>query len=505
MCGIFGYVTGKPNNGKFKAIMQQGLWADTFRGMCGTGVYGSKIGGKPYTFKRALEGPDFVRSRQFEEFGKKMYDFNVVIGHNRAATIGLGEDENCHPFQFDHIGFVHNGTLRDYMRLVKDKTFNHSVDSAWAAKALAEHENPVDVLSRVLGPYVFVWHNSNTNTFHIARNSNRDIWWINDKEGEHLFYASEWGLLQWILDRNGVDIGRNLYKSPKEHTMLTWDLTKPVSVGPKVTKYEEVKPEVVYPAWQNRSEQWQGGGGRSNFRNAEFDQLNDWEISYGDEVLVKIEGFYKYSGYADGYANAPGFLQGRIVEPGSKADGVAVRIHRITPSESAAYLEDGWAEATVSGVTIGLKNPVNDKVEPWLNANHATLPRRNLPAIVGEVAKGADKAGNKGNKKEQPAAKAVQPSKDAAAVEADTTGGDPVVEEMFLGPKGVFLTLAEFREEVRSGCIYCGDPISERLARDVEWISWTGNEDCPLCPACQKPEVYTELGLTQASYGGRRH
>jgi hypothetical protein len=520
MCGIIGYVTSKPANNRLKPILSQGLFADTFRGSCGTGVYGGNLRtSKGYTFKRAIEGPDFVRSRQFEEFGRKMHDFNVVIGHNRAATIGAGEDDNCHPFQFDHVGFVHNGTLSNYRTLVEDRTFNHSVDSAWAAKALSEKDNPVDVLTKVKGPYVFVWHNMKTNTFHIARNNNRDIWWINDKDNETLFFASEWGMLQWLLDRNGVDYGKSMFKCPKEHTMLTWNLDKVEGLkAPKVTTYEEYKePPYVYQGRENGHGRWMGHGGSNTtgYRQNEWSQMGDWELSYGDTILVNLKMWERYGGYHDINPTAPGFMMGTLVEPGSKCDGVPVRLHRVTEAEGKAFLADGWAECRVSGVTTGLMNPLTKKEEAWVNANDAKLPKR-LPTVV-------DKEGSKSTDSDKDPKEAVGKTKQATekaqkdageareaividgevlmtgkqgrepAIGAD--GGVVLGDEMFPGPQKAFLTAHEFREEVRSGCIYCGDPLSEKDAHDIEWVTWGGGDWLPLCIHCQRPEVIHELCL----------
>jgi hypothetical protein len=155
-----------------------------------------------------------------------------------------------------------------------------------------------------------------------------------------------------------------------------------------------------------------------------------------------------------------------------------------------------------------MKNPLNDKVEPWVNSNFATLPRRELPVIAeGSKSSKDEQKGSKGNQKEEQAAKTVDKKSSTKTGGQAAKGGEiVVVDEMFLGPNKEYLTAAEFREEVKHGCAYCNDPISERDANDIEWITWgPGTGTVPLCIGCQKPQVYHELGIEDVAGGGKRH
>src|SRR5574343_879157 len=226
MCGIVGYVTLKPRAG-LANFLGQGLIVDSLRGMCGTGIYGWDDKTKEATvWKRALTGADFVNTHQFEQYKDSAHKLSMAIGHNRASTIGSAKDVNCHPFVYDHIGLVHNGTLRNYHSLLSYQEFTHQVDSAYAAKAISKF-GATEALEKIDGAFVFVWHDAIANTFNITRNSMRDIWYITDKEGENLYFASEYQMLDWLLERNNLStIGK--YRSPAEFNILTWDLSKPL-------------------------------------------------------------------------------------------------------------------------------------------------------------------------------------------------------------------------------------------------------------------------------------
>lgn len=448
MCGIVGYVTSKPSY-KHATIIQQGLFVDSLRGMCGTGIYAADLkDNRAYQFKRALTGPDFINSDPFARFKKQSDSFQVVIGHNRAATLGEAKDENCHPFLYGDVGFVHNGTLRGYRSLVTDKSFEHGVDSAWAAKAISENDDPVKVLEQVDGPYVFVWHNMRTQTFNIARNSNRDIWYVLDKDNNSLYFASEYEMLNWILERNGVDIGNNKYRSPAEHSLVTFDLTKPFTKAPKVIKYEEYQP----PKYEYKGRDWTGHGSY----NWHDKLLEDVELERDEEILIKITGWQKYNEYQVDQVNPRGTLFGVIEEPKTKHDGLECKVHGVQKDQAETFLADGWAVACVTGITNVWEKGVETKI---VNANCPQLPKRSKLALP------------------------------APKVDDDTD-----VEPLYLGPHGVYITRGEFLVLADMGCVRCGNPVIPEEAEEISWVEWAGVDEHPVCKTCSEDDnCQTEL------------
>lgn len=454
MCGIFGYVTKKPSH-KFSAVMAQGLHADTVRGQCGTGIYAYSRKDHEYeVFKRALAGPDFVNTSQFERYNSRVADFNVAIGHNRASTIGGAADKNCHPFVFDNIALVHNGTLRNYHKLVKEPKWHHAVDSAYAAKGMAE-QGEKETLELAEGYFVFVWHNSSANTFNIARNNNRDIWWITNKEEDTLFYASEYLMLHWILARNGIEVNAKHYRNANEHTWYTWDLDKGLKV-PIARKFEERKPVYAstnYPAT-----------GREAWRSRDEQQLKDMGLEMYQKVAVRCTTYDRYGGVSE-----LGTVEGHLHAPGTPQHDTRIAIHSVDRAFAEKVLTSKDKMCVVSINYCGKVWRGGD--EPYIACN---FPQEFDQAIL-------DKD------------KAEREKKNAPKNDDETTA-----IEVFQGPPGVFRDKEDMFEALSSGCCYCGDPIAFSDYSKIKWIEWNATDTYPLCPACSENQQLTpEL----ASYG----
>lgn len=429
MCGIFGYVTTKPV-AKNTNILAQGLTVDTLRGTCGTGIYAYSLKEKEQdVFKRALPGPDFINTKQFDMFSAKAHSYNVVIGHNRAATQGAARDSNCHPFVFGDIGLVHNGTLRGYNRLVKEHKFTHQVDSAYAAKGMSENGEK-ETLDKTDGPFVFVWHNRALNTFNIARNNNRDIWWILDKEGDTLWYASEYLMLAWLLDRNGVEIGNRKFRGLNEHQWLSWDLEKGLKV-PKSVQFEEYKPSYSY--------QQQGYSGLdSGWRSRDELALSKYGLEMYQPIEIKIESWEAYQ--SGNWGTIEGFAVGK---EGDLYANMPVRVHSVPPELYAKFRESGKCIAKVN--YLGNSWSGSKDLGAYLSCNSPE-------AFSEEKLEGKSKS--------------------------------TALTETFQGPPGVFRSKEDMLEAISGGCCYCGDPIGFNDLSKLVWIEWSQTDTYPICPKC---------------------
>lgn len=425
MCGIFGYVTTKPVV-KNAHILAQGLLADTLRGSCGTGIYAYGHKEKEQeVFKRALAGPDFVNTRQFDTFVSRAAEFNVVIGHNRAATQGSAKDANCHPFVFGDIGLVHNGTLRGYHRLVKEHKFSHQVDSAYAAKGMAENGEKA-TLEQTDGPFVFVWHNKAANTFNIARNNNRDIYWILDKDGDTLWYASEYLMLHWLLDRNGVDTGGKKYRGPNEHQWLSWDLEKGLKV-PRSIPFEEYKYKYEGHGNFTPDKTWKS---RDELALKNF----DLDMYQPIEVLIDAWDVYQSGSF--------GAVEGTAVGPAdAKYNNMPVRIHSVSKEQYEKVKESGRCTALAN--YIG--NYTGKSGGQYISCN------------------------------------TLQPYKKEPVVAAPKSTS---LTDTFQGPPGVFRNKEDMLEAISGGCCYCGDPIDFKDLSKIAWIEWNSQDTYPICATC---------------------
>lgn len=185
-------------------FMKDGLIASQIRGMHSTGLFQvGRLGDMRY-YKKACNASEFLADpearKYLEESGKMMLN----VGHVRHATAGKIVTANAHPFVHRRadesflIG-VHNGTLRDWKR--KPHAAEFDVDSAWAMRMLAEEG--IDAFENFDGAFAFVWYDSKyPKSLFIAKNKERPLFYMIDRNGETMVGCSELGMLGWIASRS---------------------------------------------------------------------------------------------------------------------------------------------------------------------------------------------------------------------------------------------------------------------------------------------------------------
>lgn len=203
--------------------------------MCGiTGVYGTSLGSQEHTaFRRLLDVNvyrgshstgivkiskgknrvkiDSVKSLlpasvfNFSEDGQKFIGYNTknhvhgFIGHTRHATVGDVTIKNAHPFGFDTVIGVHNGTI--------DHPFEGSdlygTDSE-ALYRLINDKGIEEALRTVAGKspaYALVWVDKKKNTLNFVRNSKRTLYFTYLYNRSTIVWSSLREDLEYILDK----------------------------------------------------------------------------------------------------------------------------------------------------------------------------------------------------------------------------------------------------------------------------------------------------------------
>lgn len=242
MCGIFGAVA---LDGTLSYAQSNFLKAATItgqlRGEDGTGWITQAPNSDIRVFKRALCGNDFLLSLQGQQAAGLAIRSRLVIGHNRKTTSGRDVDMDCHPYEYDNVVGVHNGGIPygALNRLDGTKNTIADVDSAKLYAALNEVEDPIDVLKKIhLGSYALAWVDKRTDELLIARNKDRPMWASSGDEG--LYFASEPGMLFWLMSRYGLDAkDSSIYEIQPEH-LYRVSLDDPTSV--RRTAYEAKAP-----------------------------------------------------------------------------------------------------------------------------------------------------------------------------------------------------------------------------------------------------------------------
>ena len=108
------------------------LYLDAVRGWDSTGVFNVKPDGSTMMFKQASVPTEFLQRTGAKNVIEKAGVF-ALVGHNRAATKGLVNDDNAHPFQHDDVIGVHNGTLRTTYQLPNSSKFTVDSDNLYYA------------------------------------------------------------------------------------------------------------------------------------------------------------------------------------------------------------------------------------------------------------------------------------------------------------------------------------------------------------------------------------
>jgi hypothetical protein len=191
--------------------MRRMLMFDYFRGMDSTGLAAirqnkatviAKVPSHPLDlfdmnkFKSALSGSSSV----------------AFIGHNRAATRGVINHFNTHPFEFDHITGAHNGTLDSLSqkRLEDAMGERFPVDSQAMIAGLAKLgvEETVSLCEEGKtgsdGAWALVWYDASDDTINFLRNKHRPMWYAFNEELTHLFWASEHEIINAAVKTSGA-------------------------------------------------------------------------------------------------------------------------------------------------------------------------------------------------------------------------------------------------------------------------------------------------------------
>jgi len=291
----------KPTNGfsvKTESVFNQLLYADAVRGEDSTGVIGIENDTTFHIAKEATAAAWFLNSLEVESnLPKTLFTSGkAIIGHNRKKTMGKIEDASAHPFVINnHFAMVHNGTLYNHRALA-----NTDVDSEALAtvleKAFGQEAKAGTIgktMARVQGAYADSIYDQRTNCVHLLRNDERPLAYVETAEG--WFWASEAGLLYWILSRNGLSI-KDIKELPVD-TLVTINLDTNILM--------EEPLEIKKPVTTTTTHTVVSGGGvisKKGFKKLQaslLTQVIDWwpddfistiEDGTGEKFLVMGEG-----------------------------------------------------------------------------------------------------------------------------------------------------------------------------------------------------------------------
>lgn len=195
MCGLVGIAGAL--SAKDEHVMRRLLLQDYFRGTDSTGLAALRDNGKEVKIAKIASHPlDLFDSLRFKD-ALKGFESQVFLGHNRAATRGVVNNINAHPYHFGDIVGAHNGTL-DY-RCVQD--LEDVLDEKFAVDSMAifasiDKFGLEDTIKSLRGAWALTYINLADNTLNFIKNDQRPLWYSFNKEMDRIMWASEYPMMQ---------------------------------------------------------------------------------------------------------------------------------------------------------------------------------------------------------------------------------------------------------------------------------------------------------------------
>jgi hypothetical protein len=186
MCGLAG-VAGN-TNAKIRDAFLDLLLITQLRGRDATGVFTVSKDGAVSVAKEV--GPPH------ELFDRKSFDQamigvpKIMAGHCRAKTVGENSRLNAHPYAYDDIVGMHNGTLRNYYQM---EGYDHKRTDSYVLYHNIDRYGVQETVRKLdpYGAWALVWWDMQENRLNFLRNDKRPLWFTWNKEKDAMFWCSE--------------------------------------------------------------------------------------------------------------------------------------------------------------------------------------------------------------------------------------------------------------------------------------------------------------------------
>ena len=501
MCGIVGFITrteANPSDWQREQAQKRARWFkqallfDTVRGEHSTGVMARDVDGRLDWYKNAVSGYEFITDPEFNSrYMESPHEFDVMVGHNRAATIGSITTDNAHPFEHGAVTLVHNGTLRN----TKPLEFQHKsieVDSELIAYnlSLTEPEDAGKVLSKLSGAFTLVWMDERDNSVNVVRNSERPLHLAASRDSRTLYFMSEGPMLDMVLTRNKIYYD-GIYQLKAHQWLKFTDTSK--ELRPEV---REVDPFFIPQSRAaRRTTGWtqstttgtkRGGGdsttttdvammaapnedisltvgGKTKVKHPKIlaETLSWFDMSIEDHLEFGPDCFYSYprSRHSTEPPKLPvGDVMGQVFVP-FMGDYLQGRLVGVGQRLFEKYRDYDW---TVRPVALTWEE--NEKGESEITV-HCKFVKIGLTAEA--------------EKTTMDHIEAVDKEDDPLALECEEN--ENKCGTLVLGPDG-YIDEGKWNELVSYGCCMCGLSISADEAHEIQWVGEYSRQ--PLCGNC---------------------
>lgn len=191
MCGIFLTMDDQVD----QKFMDNMFVMDALRGKDSCGLVTVTLG-EVEVYKDAVPALQFIKAKPYDKIFWK--NTTAAIGHNRAATAGVVNARNAHPFTAGKITGVHNGTLLGQWRLPDSQ--DYAVDSENIIHSI--NKIGIDETWPLIdGAAALIWFNVDEQTINVIRNDERELYMTLGPTGE-VYIASEKFMMLAAMERN---------------------------------------------------------------------------------------------------------------------------------------------------------------------------------------------------------------------------------------------------------------------------------------------------------------
>lgn len=219
MCGIVSVI----NKGKMGFTQTQVqlftnlLYCDAVRGFDSTGFFEVNKFGNVKWMKSRGTPPIVLANKDYAEMAKESIQTGqILVGHNRKATLGNITDENAHPFIEKNIILVHNGTISGHKKHADTEVDSHAICKIIQEKGYKEAIKSID------GAFTLVWYNILEKKLYCVRNDKRPMSIL--ETNSSFILSSEAKLAEWLIDRESYNNKIVENTECKPGTCYTWEV-----------------------------------------------------------------------------------------------------------------------------------------------------------------------------------------------------------------------------------------------------------------------------------------
>jgi len=283
MCGLGGGYNPNGMKKAHKKIATELLYVAGLRGLDSTGaIIGFNRGDKPTKFRtlHTVYSPGHLVDT-FEYWNCCQKDLTMIVGHARAATIGNVDLDNCQPCHTGDTILTHNGTINT---LSLEATARKMSDSRILTE-MVDKEGLYSALQQCQGgAWAIVSVDTDLQTISFVRNDKRTLYMV-DYENT-LFWSSEEGMLDMVLQRNGAK------PTDYESVLLRTDLILEFDMDKTLDDYTKIDCEVTEEVWGDTSDYVYRGWERQLMPLSKVQPLLDMGCTMTGEVASPEETVY---------------------------------------------------------------------------------------------------------------------------------------------------------------------------------------------------------------------